>query len=201
MEINEHFSENAKKDYALVLKALTGDQRAFALIMERYKDPIYFMLLKMVNNREDAMDLTVDTFVKAFEKLEAYKPDFAFSTWLFKLASNAAIDHLRRKRISHVSLDQMLDHEGADQSPFIRSDSLNPEEKSIQKQNEIQLKAIVATMPNRYRILINLFYFEELSIEEIALQLDLPRNTVKGQLSRARILLHTIIKRKKNSGF
>ncbi|MEY3679319.1 MAG: polymerase sigma factor SigW, partial [Bacteroidota bacterium] len=161
MELNEQFSDNAKKDYALVIRALEGDQKAFGLIMERYKDPIYFMLLKMVNNREDAMDLTVETFAKAFEKLDAFKPTFAFSTWLFKLASNSGIDHLRRKRVSHVSLDQLFDQEGADQSLFIKAEGLNPEEKSIQKQNEVQLKALVASLPKRYRILINLFYFDE----------------------------------------
>ena len=78
MEVNEHFSENAKNDYALVQRAVNGDQKAFTEIMARYQDAIYYMMLKMVSNREDAMDITVEVFAKAFEKLDHYKPEFAF---------------------------------------------------------------------------------------------------------------------------
>ncbi len=200
MEINQHFSENAKNDYALVLRAIDGDQKAFADIMDRYKDSIYYMLLKMVSNKEDAMDLTVETFARAFEKLDSYKPEFAFSTWLFRLASNGSIDYIRRKKLNVVSLD-LYDQQGNDKSIFVRSDTPNPEEKSIRKQQDELLKAIIDKLPNRYRILINLYYFEELSVEEIALQLDLPRNTVKGQLARGRDFMHNILKRNKKSGF
>lgn len=201
MKVNQNFSENAKNDFALVLRALEGDQKAFAGIMDRYKDSIYFMLLKMVNNKEDAMDLTVETFAKAFEKLELYRPDFAFSTWLFKLATNTAIDSLRRKKVRYVPIDNFFEDETAEKNIFFKSDTLNPEEKSIQKQEEILLNELINNLPNRYRILINLFYFEELSLEKIALQLNLSRNTVKGQLVRARDLLSIILKRKRNSGF
>lgn len=201
MEVNQNFSENAKNDYALVLRALNGDQKAFAEIMDRYQDAIYYMMLKMVNNKEDAMDLTVETFAKAFEKIDSYKPDFAFSTWLFRLASNNSIDYIRRKKVNIISLDQLFENEGSDKSFLIQSAGLNPEEKSIQKQQDVLLKDVVNKLPNRYRILINLYYFEELSVEEIALQLDLPKNTVKGQLSRGRDLLFNILKRKKKSGF
>lgn len=201
MEVNEHFSENAKNDYAIVLRAVDGDQKAFAEIMARYQDAIYYMMLKMVSNREDAMDITVEVFAKAFEKLDQYKPEFAFSTWLFRMASNASIDYLRRKKLRQVSLEQLFEQEGSDRQLFIRSENLNPEEKSIKKQQDSILKELVNTLPNRYRILINLYYFEEFSVEEIALQLDLPRNTVKGQLFRARDLLYNILKRNKTSRF
>jgi RNA polymerase sigma factor (sigma-70 family) len=201
MEVNEHFSENAKNDYAIVLRAVDGDQKAFAEIMARYQDAIYYMMLKMVSNREDAMDITVEVFAKAFEKLDQYKPEFAFSTWLFRMASNASIDYLRRKKLRQVSLEQLFEQEGSDRQLFIRSENLNPEEKSIKKQQDSILKELVNTLPNRYRTLINLYYFEEFSVEEIALQLDLPRNTVKGQLFRARDLLYNILKRNKTSRF
>ena len=146
------------------------------------------------------MDLTVETFARAFEKLDSYKPEFAFSTWLFRLASNGSIDYIRRKKLNVVSLD-LYDQQGNDKSIFVRSDTPNPEEKSIRKQQDELLKAIIDKLPNRYRILINLYYFEELSVEEIALQLDLPRNTVKGQLARGRDFMHNILKRNKKSGF
>jgi len=97
MEINANFTENAKNDFHLVVKAREGSQKAYADLMHRYKDSIYFMVLKMVNNKEDANDLTVETFAKAFEKLDKYQPEYAFSTWLFRVATNNCIDFIRKK--------------------------------------------------------------------------------------------------------
>jgi RNA polymerase sigma-70 factor (ECF subfamily) len=197
MEVNAHFTENAKNDYQLVLKARQGDQKAYADLMQRYKDSIYFMALKMVNNREDAMDLTVETFAKAFEKLDKYQPDFAFSTWLFRVATNNCIDFIRKKKLNTMSLNGMVDDEGDERPLQIKADVLNPEETSIKKQQTQELKTIVEGLPVRYRNLITLRYFDELSYEEIAQQLSLPLGTVKAQLFRAKYLLGNIINRQK----
>lgn len=200
MEVNPNFSANAKNDFGLVTRAKDGDQKAYADLMQRYKDAIYFMAIKMVNNKDDAMDLTVETFGKAFENLEKYKPDFAFSTWLFRIATNNCIDFIRKKRVSMVSIDSLNGDTGDERSMQIRSDTLNPEEESIKKQQNKELKDIVEKLPLRYRTLIVLRYFDELSYEEIAKQLDLPLGTVKAQLFRARDLLSNVInRRKKNS--
>ncbi|WP_256012395.1 RNA polymerase sigma factor [Desertivirga xinjiangensis] len=199
MEVNPNFSANALNDFNLVGKAKVGDQKAYAELMQRYKDSIYFMALKMVNNKDDAMDLTVETFGKAFENIEKYKPDFAFSTWLFRIATNNCIDFIRKKRVSLVSINSMVDDEGDDRPLQIKSDSLNPEETSIKKQQQEQLKFIVDKLPQRYKTLIVLRYFEEQSYEEIAQQLDLPLGTVKAQLFRARDLLSNIINRRKKT--
>ncbi|HEY0899414.1 MAG TPA: sigma-70 family RNA polymerase sigma factor, partial [Sphingobacteriaceae bacterium] len=174
MEVNPNFSANAKNDFQLVERAKEGDQRAYAELMQRYKDSIYFMTLKMINNKDDAMDLTVETFGKAFENLDRYKPDFAFSTWLFRIATNNSIDFIRKKRLSVISMDSMVDDEGDDRPLQIKSDTLNPEESSIKKQQSKELKDIVDKLPSRYKTLIVLRYFDELSYEEIAQQLDLP---------------------------
>jgi len=88
MELNSQLSDKAKYDFSLVELALTGDEKAFAKLMSRYKDAIYFMLLKMVNNKNDAEDLTIEAFGKAFKNIHQYSPNFAFSTWLFKIATN-----------------------------------------------------------------------------------------------------------------
>jgi len=197
MEVNAHFTENAKNDYQLVLKARQGDQKAYADLMQRYKDSIYFMALKMVNNREDAMDLTVETFAKAFEKLDKYQPDFAFSTWLFRVATNNCIDFIRKKKLNTMSLNGMVDDEGDERPLQIKADVLNPEETSIKKQQTQELKTIVEGLPVRYRNLITLRYFDELSYEAIAQQLSLPLGTVKAQLFRAKYLLGNIINRQK----
>ena len=199
MEVNPNFSPNAKNDFNVVTRAKNGDQKAYAELMQRYKDSIYFMALKMVNNKDDAMDLTVETFGKAFENLEKYKPDFAFSTWLFRIATNNCIDFIRKKRLNVVSLSTLTDDDGEERQLEVRSENLNPEETSIKKQESEKLKNIVEQLPSRYRTLIMLRYFEEQSYEEIAQQLDLPLGTVKAQLFRARDLLSNIMNRKKNN--
>jgi RNA polymerase sigma-70 factor (ECF subfamily) len=195
MEINANFTENAKNDFHLVVKAREGDQRAYADLMQRYKDSIYFMALKMVNNKEDAMDLTIETFAKAFEKLDKYQPDFAFSTWLFRVATNNCIDFIRKKKLNTQSIHGMMDDDGDDRELQIKADILNPEETSIKRQQTQELKTLIDTLPLRYRKLITLRYFEELSYEEIAVQLELPLGTVKAQLFRARYLLGNILNR------
>ena len=197
MEVNANFTENAKNDFHLVVKAREGNQKAYADLMQRYKDSIYFMVLKMVNNKEDAMDLTVETFAKAFEKLDKYQPDYAFSTWLFRVATNNCIDFIRKKKLSTTSIHGMVDDDGDDQPLQIKSDTLNPEETSIKKQQTEELKELIDSLPPRYRNLITLRYFDELSYEEIAQQLDLPLGTVKAQLFRGRYLLGNIINRNK----
>jgi RNA polymerase sigma factor (sigma-70 family) len=194
MEVNANFTENAKNDFQLVLKAKEGSQKAFADLMQRYKDSIYFMSLKMVNNKEDAMDITVETFAKAFEKLDKYQPEYAFSTWLFRVATNNCIDFLRKKKLNTVSIDNMIDDDD-DRPMQIKSDTLNPEESSIKKQQSEELKLLIESLPPRYRNLLTLRYFDELSYEEIAQQLDLPLGTVKAQLFRAKYLLGNIINR------
>jgi len=195
MEVNANFTENAKNDFQLVLKAREGNQKAYADLMHRYKDSIYFMVLKMVNNKEDANDLTVETFAKAFEKLDKYQPEFAFSTWLFRVATNNCIDFIRKKKLTTMSIHGMTDDEGEDKTLQIKADVLNPEETSIKKQQTEELKGLIENLPLRYRNLITLRYFDELSYEEIAQQLELPLGTVKAQLFRARYLLGNIINR------
>src|SRR6201996_1984400 len=140
MEVNANFSDNAKNDFMLVGKAKNGDQKAYADLMHRYKDSIYFMALKMVNNKEDAMDLTVETFAKAFEKLDKYQPEYAFSTWLFRVATNNCIDFIRKKKLNTMSIHGMMDEDGEDKTLQIKADVLNPEESSIKKQQTEELK-------------------------------------------------------------
>jgi RNA polymerase sigma-70 factor (ECF subfamily) len=199
MEVNPNFSANARNDFNLVSSAKEGNQKAFAEIMQRYKDSIYFMALKMVNNKDDAMDLTVETFAKAFENLDKYKPDYAFSTWLFRIATNNSIDFIRKKRLNIVSIDTLSEEEGGDKFMQVRAEGLNPEETSIKKQEGEQLKHMVEQLPLRYRTLIILRYYEELSYEEIAQHVDIPLGTVKAQLFRARDLMANILNRNKKN--
>lgn len=197
MEINPAFSENAKDDFRLVVKAKIGDQKAYAGLMHRYKDGIYFMALKMLNNKEDAMDITVETFGKAFENIEKYRPDYAFSTWLYRIATNNCIDFIRKRKLNLVSLSDP-DDEGRDSPGQVAADGLNPEENSIIRQQRAQLKTIVDNLPERHRKLIILRFYNELSYAEIARELDLPLGTVKTQLYKAKRLLHNILSKRVN---
>jgi RNA polymerase sigma-70 factor (ECF subfamily) len=194
MEIGSDLSEKAKKDLLLVEQARSGDEKAFALLHNRYRDSIYFMLLKMVSNPSDAEDLTSEAFGKAFRNLELYTPNFAFSTWLFKIATNNCIDFIRKKQASPSIIDQGPD-ELDNYTINIQSDMPDPEEALINRQKIIQLREVVGQLKPRYRNLIELRYYKEYSYEEISKELKLPIGTVKAQLFRAKILLYNILKK------
>jgi RNA polymerase sigma factor (sigma-70 family) len=203
METNdiENLSEKGKQDFLLVRRALDNkDQSAYAELMHRYKDSIYFMLLKMVNNKDDADDLTIEAFGKAFKRLDQYTPNYAFSTWLFKIASNNCIDFIRKQRMKMYSIDKSFeDDEGSELTMDLKCIDLDPEEAVIRDQKIILMRNLVDQLKPRYRELIELRYFKELSYEEISEELDLPLGTVKAQLFRARDFLFHIVKNSKDN--
>jgi RNA polymerase sigma factor (sigma-70 family) len=196
LESDTNLSVKAVYDYNLIRAALDqGDQKAYAELMGRYRDSVYFMLLKMVNNKDDADDLTIEAFGKAFKRLSQYTPTYAFSTWLFKIASNNCIDFIRRKKMVMFSIDKKFENsEGAEMSMDIKADGLNPEEHMVKKQKVKHMRDIVEKLKPRYRLLVEMRYFDELSYEEIAEKLELPIGTVKAQLFRAREFLANILK-------
>ncbi len=192
-EVNSHLSEKALRDYELVQAALTGDGTAFGRLLGRYKDAIYFMMLKMVNNKSDAEDLTLEAFGKAFKNLHQYSPNYAFSTWLFKIATNNCIDFLRKSRSNYLPIESGSPNQENDAASRIRSKDPNPEEKLIRKQKAILMRRVVRKLKPRYQALVEYRYFRELSYEEIAAELNLPLGTVKAQLFRARQMLFKLI--------
>jgi RNA polymerase sigma factor (sigma-70 family) len=193
MEINTNLSEKAQRDFVLVQQATRGDQKAYAELMGRYRDAIYYMLIKMVNNASDAEDLTIEAFGKAFKNIQQYTPNYAFSTWLFKIATNNCIDFIRKKKTLTISLDQN-DDDPDKMNTDIMAPILDPEEEMIKEQKQKMMREIVSKLKPRYRKLIELRYFKEYSYEEIAEELELPIGTVKAQLFRARELLYNILK-------
>jgi len=191
MEIVHELSDKAKGDLLLVEEAKKGNEKAFASLMNRYRDSIYYMLLKMVNNPYDAEDLTIEAFGKAFRSLDSFTPDYAFSTWLFRIATNNCIDFIRKKQISPTPIDPLqedLEHI----TVSLQSDLPDPEETLINDQKIAVLRDIVNQLKPRYRNLIELRYYKEYSYEEISTELKLPIGTVKAQLYRAKSLLFNI---------
>ena len=196
----EHLSDKAKQDLTLVELAKKGNQAAFASLMDRYRDSIYFMMLKMVKNSDDAEDLTIEAFGKAFNRIDQYSPSFAFSTWLFKIASNNCIDFIRKKRIHVLSMDQgIATSDGGSMRIDAKAQVNNPEESMMHDQKVLHMRLLVSKLKPRYRQLVEKRYFEELSYEEIADELDLPLVTVKAQLFRARDFLAGMMEKTKDS--
>lgn len=193
MELTPNLSDKAQQDILLVEQALTGDEKAFAKLLSKYKDAIYYMMLKMVNNKSDAEDLTIEAFGKAFKNLHQYSPSYAFSTWLFKIASNNCIDFLRKRRGVHISIESNQDGNENEQQVRLKSSEPDPEQRLIRIQKAILLRRIVRRLKPRYRTLVELRYFREFSYEEIAKELNLPLGTVKAQLFRAREMLFKMI--------
>lgn len=192
MEINPNFSDKAKRDFLLVQKAKAGDQIAFAELLGYYRESLFYMLNKMVLSKEDAEDLTIEVFEKAFRKIDSYKPVYAFSTWLFRIATNHGIDFVRsNKKFNNVYIDNDDDFR---KEVIIEEKSFNPEEAIVNNQQKIILKNIVQKLPPDYRQVIILRYFEELSYGEISEKLNLPLGTVKARLHRSRDLLLSTLK-------
>ena len=191
-----HLSEKAQKDYELVIRATQKkDQQAFAELMDKYKDSIYYMLLKMVHNNDDAEDLTLEAFGKAFSRLHQYTPNFAFSTWLFKIATNNCIDFLRKKKKNVMSIDNRIENEDGNDFKFeIKSEGLTPEQIAMNDQKIQLMRQYVKKLKPRYEILVEMRYFKEMSYDEISEELQLPLGTVKAQLFRAREFLFNILK-------
>jgi len=190
---NDSISKS-ERDSRLVKQILeSGNRAAYAQLMDEYFEKVYSRMLKMTSQPGDAEDLTMEAFNKAFSKLDQYTPDFAFSTWLYRIAKNNCIDHLRRnKKDIDMKVNQqeagigIAAHELANQLP-------SPEQLMINRQETRLLREIVDTLHPKYKDIIKLHYFNELSCEEIAHQLELPEGTVKVRLFRGRELLYNIM--------
>ena len=199
MELGKQFSDKALEDFKLIDQAVDGrDQQAFAELMKRYKNPVYHMILKMVRNVDDAEDLTIEAFAKAFKNLHKFKKDFTFSTWLFRIATNNTIDFIRKKRLDTMSLNTSFKDDNGDAVTIdVQDRNLNPQEEAIKSQKIELVRMFVTKLPAKYQRLVRLRYFDELSYDEIAKELEAPLGTVKAQLHRARELMYDLVKGKK----
>ncbi len=197
MEISVSASVKAKRDYELICRAREqGDQKAYAELMELYREPIYYMILKMIKSTTDADDLTLESFGKAFKSIDKYTPEYAFSTWLFRIATNNCVDFLRKKknRISPVEATFVNNPEQEILEFNAISETLSPEEAIMEEQKRQLLRDVVQKLKPHYKELIEKRYFEEKSYEEISQELNIPIGTVKAKLFRAREFLYNLVK-------
>jgi RNA polymerase sigma-70 factor (ECF subfamily) len=171
-------------DWELVQSALAGRESSFEELVRRYQRPIAAYVYRMVGDYDAALDLTQEVFIKVYNSLSRYRSEFKFSTWIYKIAHNAAIDHLRRHSVRENSLTTGVDGERREIS--IESRRLTPEQESERKERRSELESVVQLLPAAYRELIVLRHSQDLSYDEIAEVTGLPLGTVKNRLFRAR---------------
>ncbi len=181
-------------DQTLIKEALEGNQKAFKLLMERHKNAVQHIILKLVHNYDESLDLVQETFVKAFGSLATYKTKFRFTTWLYRIAANCSIDHLRRKKIEAFSLDQPLETDKGKLEIEIPDRTFDPEKDLTLKQQELSVEEAIASLPGKYKEVILLRHKEDKSYEEIAAILHLSTGTIKARIFRARVLLKKKLK-------
>ena len=177
-------------------KAKIGDQVAFTFLLDFYWNEVYAFMLKRTENETDAEDITIETFSKAFDKLATYNPEFQFNTWLIAIAKNVHIDILRKKKSSlFVEITDEEDYQAyniADTTP-------SAEDELITEQNLSQLLQYIKELKPHYQEVIQLRYFQEMSYQEIANQLEEPLSNVKVKILRAKKILAEIIQKKGNT--
>ncbi|MDX1462971.1 MAG: sigma-70 family RNA polymerase sigma factor [Marinirhabdus sp.] len=180
------------KSYILetIERAKEGKQSAFSFLLHQYWNEVYGFQLKRVQNEYEAEDITIETFSKAFDKIDTFDPKYTFSTWLITISKNLQIDKYRKKNTSVISHAAETNEE---QLKRIPDDSPTPEDKLITEQNLAELLRFIKKLKPHYQDVINLRYFQEMSYNEISEALEEPLNNVKVRLLRARKLLAEII--------
>jgi RNA polymerase sigma factor (sigma-70 family) len=194
--VSDYTRENAVaalSDTALVELALADNQAAFTELVERYKDAVQNLAYRMLGNLPEAEDVTQETFVRAYTQLATYKPVHKFSTWLLSIASHLSIDQLRRRRFLALPLEDV---------PFlewIADAGTGPEQSALEGEQHDEIQTYLQRLPGKYRMVIVLRYWYDLSYEEISRMLDLTPALVKARLHRARELLARYMKQTPHS--
>jgi len=186
-------------DWSLIqLAELSGDEKAYAQLFARHKLSVYHLIYQLVRNTELAEDLTMEVFAKAFKNLDHYQPSHSFISWLNTVAKNHTYDYLRKKRPENISIEERLESKPGRAILQVEEPDPNPETELVTEEMNQHVHLLVNHLKPRYKRLIELRYFEELSYEEISKELGLPLGTVKAQLFRAKDLLNQILKNKKD---
>ena len=176
--------DSRAEDHEIIQQALRGDDLAFKRLMGKYHDAIFNFIHRMIRNREQVEDLTQEAFIKAFSSLKSFNEEYAFSTWLYKIATNNCIDYIRKRKLQMYSIDKPIE------AKELPDDTYRADKDIISGQRALLLRSAIEQLPEKYRRVIELRHTEEKSYEEIAKALDLPIGTVKAHIFRARELLY-----------
>lgn len=196
MALKNPRSKQALLDRQIVKEVIDGNAESYQKLMDRYFDIIYYTILKMVYSKKEAEELTLEVFSKAFQNLSSYSEEYAFSTWLFSIATNRGIDYLRRKKGNTITIEEE-NKEGYDSVVLASDSKQQPDELLIKQQIAGELRLLVDELKPFWHDLIEMRYYKELSYEEIAGQLDMPMGTIKNQLYRAKKKLSKLAEEKR----
>lgn len=185
----QHLNLRALDDLQLVQQAVEGEKKACTALFDRYRSSVFQFICRRTPDPADAHDLAMEAFGKAFMKLHTFVPNYAFSTWLFKIAHNHCIDFSRRRRLEQAHR-ATFDEVALSNRP---DELLNPEESMIRQERIAMVFSLLQQLNPRYRRMIELRFYEELSYEEIAEKLNLPIGTVKAQLFRAKEMMRHLL--------
>jgi RNA polymerase sigma-70 factor (ECF subfamily) len=183
-----------RSDLRLIKRCKRGDEPAFEKLLNRYRGAIYTLCYRMTRHPEDARDLAQEIFIKVFSLLDRYDDSYAFSSWLFRIATNHCIDFLRRNRLRFLSLDATVGADGENIELQLPDSGPQPDTVLQRKETVDRLSEVIAELPPHYRLITLLRHDQQLSYEEIAEILDLPLGTVKARIHRARNLIQQILK-------
>ncbi len=183
-------------DLQLIRKCKRGHEPSFVKLLGRYRAPVYGLCYRMTRNPEDARDLAQEIFIKVFSLLDRFDETYAFSSWIFKIATNHCIDHLRRQRLRFLSLDAMTTPEGETVEFPLPDPGPAPDRVLERREAMDRLEEVIAALPPHYRLITLLRHDQQLSYEEIADILELPLGTVKARIHRARNMIQDMLKAK-----
>lgn len=192
-------SASSVEDLKWVDRASGGDQVAFGLLMKKYHQPMYFHVLRMVRYRDLVDDLLQEIFAKTFNNIHSFNPTYAFSTWLYRIATNHTIDYLRKKKLRTMSLDEPIQTKDGEMKLEVADDSEVTDESIQYSQRAKIIREAIDQLPPRYKDVIQMRHMEEMSYQEIAAMLELPLGTVKAHIFRARELLYKYLKDREGS--
>jgi len=179
----------------LVRRIIAGDDKAFEYLVEAYNKKVFNIALRILNNYEDASDITQDIFLKIYRKIHTFKENCSFYTWVYRLSVNTCIDELRRrKNFNTVSIDSSLPTEDGEMSWDIADDSDSADELLQKKEVRQILRRAISQLPDIYRVLLILREYDGLSYQEISQIINIPIGTVKSRINRARIMLRNLLK-------
>jgi RNA polymerase sigma factor (sigma-70 family) len=173
---------------------LKGDQKAYQVLFDEYKQSIFHIIVKIVHNNEEAQDLVQETFIKAFGSLKSYNPSYRFTTWLYKIAANSSIDYIRKKKIQTFSLDQPLETRNGRVEVEVPDMTYHPEKDLTDKRKRMSIADAIGSLPEKYKQVIVMRHQEDKSYEQIAQILHVPVGTIKARIFRARELLKKKLK-------
>lgn len=183
-------------DIELIKQALEGDQQAYYEILKKYRAPLYNLLYRMVRNKMETEDLVQEAFIKAFSSLASYNDDYAFSTWLYKIAINNCIDFFRKKKLKTFPIDRPIESRDGDIKRELPDVSYRPDRDLLTKEKDKLIEDAIQNLPEKYRTAIVLRHHEDKSYEEISVIMRIPLGTVKARIFRAREMLKKQLKHK-----